>query len=70
VHRHKADSKLVKKEVNGTVILPPLVFPGLRIRFHLRECSETATTNAGYHAKPLCTNFKLGRFAAEQEVHL
>ncbi len=23
-----ADSKLVKQEVNGTVILPPLVFPG------------------------------------------
>ncbi len=26
---HKADSKPVKQEVNGTVILPPLVFPGL-----------------------------------------
>ncbi len=25
---HKADSKRVKQEVNGTVILPPLVFPG------------------------------------------
>ncbi len=25
---HKADSKPVKQEVNGTVILPPLVFPG------------------------------------------
>jgi hypothetical protein len=25
---HTADSKPVKKEVNGTVILPPLVFPG------------------------------------------
>jgi hypothetical protein len=24
-----ADSKPVKQEVNGTVILPPLVFPGL-----------------------------------------
>ncbi len=28
---HTADSKPVKQEVNGTVILPPLVFPGLRI---------------------------------------
>jgi hypothetical protein len=27
-----ANSKLVKQEVNGTVILPPLVFPGLVIR--------------------------------------
>jgi hypothetical protein len=26
---HTADSKPVKEEVNGTVILPPLVFPGL-----------------------------------------
>ncbi len=25
---HTADSKQVKQEVNGTVILPPLVFPG------------------------------------------
>jgi hypothetical protein len=25
---HTADSKRVKREVNGTVILPPLVFPG------------------------------------------
>jgi hypothetical protein len=24
---HSADSKPVKQEVNGTVILPPLVFP-------------------------------------------
>ncbi len=27
---HTADSKPVKQEVNGTVILPPLVFPGLK----------------------------------------
>jgi len=26
VSSHTADSKLVKQEVNGTVILPPLVF--------------------------------------------
>ena len=28
---HTADSKPVKQEVNGTVIFPPLVFPGCRI---------------------------------------
>jgi hypothetical protein len=28
VSSHAADSKPVKQEVNGTVILPPLVFPG------------------------------------------
>jgi hypothetical protein len=29
VSSRTADSKPVKQEVNGTVILPPLVFPGL-----------------------------------------
>jgi hypothetical protein len=28
---HTADSKPAKQEVNGTVILPPLVFPGLTL---------------------------------------
>jgi hypothetical protein len=28
---HTADSKPVKQEVNGTVILPPLVFPGVTL---------------------------------------
>jgi hypothetical protein len=28
VSSHTADSKIVKQEVNGTVILPPLVIPG------------------------------------------
>ncbi len=28
VSYHTADSKPVKQEANGTVILPPLVFPG------------------------------------------
>ncbi len=28
VSRHTADSKPFKQEVNGTVILPPLLFPG------------------------------------------
>jgi len=30
---HTADSKPVKQEVNGTMILPPLVFPGQPILF-------------------------------------
>jgi hypothetical protein len=34
---HTADSKPVKQEVNGTVILPPLVFPGERKRMTLVE---------------------------------
>jgi hypothetical protein len=28
---HTTDSKPVKQEVNGTVILPPLVFPGTMV---------------------------------------
>jgi hypothetical protein len=32
---HTADSKPVKQEVNGTVILPPLVFPVQAIRLSL-----------------------------------
>jgi hypothetical protein len=32
VNSHTADSKPVKQEVNGTVILPPLVFPGLHFK--------------------------------------
>jgi hypothetical protein len=28
---HTADSKPVNQEVNGTVIIPPLVFPGVSI---------------------------------------
>jgi len=31
VNCHTADSKPVKQEVNGTVILPPLVFPALSV---------------------------------------
>jgi hypothetical protein len=31
VSHNTADFKPVKQEVNGTVILPPLVFPGLSV---------------------------------------
>ncbi len=34
---HTANSKPVKQEVNGTVILPPLVFPGPRVRIQPPE---------------------------------
>jgi hypothetical protein len=34
VSSHTADSKPVKPEVNGTVILPPLVFPAWTIKRH------------------------------------
>ncbi len=32
---HTANSKPVKQEVNSTVILPPLVFPGLSVMIQL-----------------------------------
>ncbi len=31
---HTYDSKPVKQEINGTVILPPLVFPGHNLVLH------------------------------------
>ncbi len=36
---YTADSKHVKQEVNGTVILPPLVFPGATIYISTTEIS-------------------------------
>jgi hypothetical protein len=41
---HTADSKPVKQEVNGTVILPPLVFPGKCItRIELLQGQKTCS---------------------------
>jgi hypothetical protein len=37
---HTADSKPVKQEVNGTVILPSLVFPGSSIDLRLSRKRE------------------------------
>jgi hypothetical protein len=39
---HTADSKPVKQEVNGTMILPPLVFPGwpLPLLAYFRPCRK------------------------------
>jgi hypothetical protein len=40
---HTADSKPVKQEVNSTVILPPLVFPGQRVdkaKSHYLSCNH------------------------------
>ncbi len=35
---HTADSKPVKQEVNGTMILPPLVFPGQTLQLITKIC--------------------------------
>jgi len=47
---HTADSKPGKQEVNGTVILPPLVFPVLYIMFSLNSAffTFTLTTKTAY----------------------
>ncbi len=37
---HTANSKRVKQEVKGTVILPPLVFPGQTLRLILPICKS------------------------------
>jgi hypothetical protein len=41
---HTADYKLVKQEVNGKMLLPPLVFPGLGLTLPL-------TNVLAYYAK-------------------
>jgi len=40
VSSHTADSKPVQQEVNGTVILPPLVFPNLTKVFSVQRISQ------------------------------
>jgi hypothetical protein len=41
VSSHAADSNPVKQEVNGTVILPPLVFPGAtHVELTLLHCQQ------------------------------
>ena len=42
-----ANSKRIKLEVKGTVILPPLVFPGLTIEFRLDKIFTLELTNSG-----------------------
>ncbi len=43
---HTAESKPVKQEFNGTVILPPLLFPGVRqsIATFFQVCRNVSTT--------------------------
>ena len=50
-----ADSKPVKQEVNGTVILPPLAFPGLNTvkgtRQHANDKSHNTQHNDIQHKR-------------------
>jgi len=43
---HTVDSKPVKQELNGTVILPPLVFPG----WDVRDCMRSTNGNLDRHS--------------------
>ncbi len=43
---HTADSKPVKQEVNGAVILPALVFPACTIKNMMTVMSDACTLNA------------------------
>ncbi len=47
VYSHTADSKPVKQEVNSTVILPHLVFPGLIFASKARTVSLWSATSVG-----------------------
>ncbi len=44
VSSHTADSKPVKQEVNGTVIIPPLVFLGKTARGHFHSLKVIGRT--------------------------
>jgi hypothetical protein len=57
---HTADSKPVKQEVNGTVVLPPLVFPGLGVS---DEEESLVTSRPGGTAVDLfCLDRNVDRF--------
>ncbi len=57
---HSADSKLVKQDLNGTVILPPLVFPGQTLHPSLKLVSK-AVSLFGFHSiLTFLTNIRLG----------
>ncbi len=49
VSSHTADSKQVKLEVNGTMILPPLVFPGLTLKLVLMKRKSLITQKPENH---------------------
>jgi hypothetical protein len=52
---HTADSKPVKQEVNGTVILPPLVFPGIYISVCVRLVSRLLVKSNFAYTYSVCT---------------
>jgi len=60
---HTANSKPVKQEVNGTVILPPLVFPGRHYRYAILQA--VSLRNIANVNEPLTTNI----FAAANQLN-
>ncbi len=55
VSGNRADSKPVEQEVNGTVILPRLVFPGLIFASDPLESNNRAV----HHQRPMILNILL-----------
>jgi hypothetical protein len=53
VSSHTADSKPVKQEVNRTVTLPPLVFPGLIIDYSLILCCFVSLMKKNYQSSSI-----------------
>jgi hypothetical protein len=60
VRCHRADSKPVKQEVNGTVKLPPLVFPVVTYQarvFNYRQAKAAGQSiNQGAHSQSFLNN--------------
>jgi hypothetical protein len=55
VGSHTADSEPVKQEANGTVILPPLVFPGQTLFFGLNVSEDGSFISPTPNLLTLCT---------------
>jgi hypothetical protein len=57
VSSHTADSKPVKQEVNGTVILPPLVFPDSSVTLTvLPRAKLTPSSKPARRARPTASS--------------
>ena len=57
---HTADSKPVKQEVNGTVILPPLVFPEkIFLTSHLHNSYIEIPYLSGYNIEQYCKELQM-----------
>ncbi len=66
---HTANSKAVKKEVNDTVLLPPLVFPVQFIVIALSKLKALHSKPRAFDSYSLAGIFKVGFKEATSNIH-